>query len=187
MFTGIIEATAEVRGVDAGSIVLARPPSFDDLKMGCSIAISGVCLSVTHFDNASMSFDLAETTVEKTTLGSLHTGDRVNLERAMKASDRLEGHIVQGHVEGVGTVTKIDGERFSVRIPRSLLPFIVHHGSITIDGVSLTVADLKGDIVTAAIIPLTKEGTTLWLKKVGDRINIETDILAKYVLQHAAR
>lgn len=191
MFTGIIEQTATVLSIDAGSIVLTRPATFDDLTIGCSIAVSGTCLSVTAFDQETMSFDLAETTVHKTTLGSMHKGTIVNLERPLAANGRFDGHVVQGHVEATGVVTALPEEansfQLSVRVPDHLLPFIVHHGSITIDGVSLTVADLQGDIMTVALIPLTLSSTAFSRLLIDDRVNIETDILAKYLLRHATR
>lgn len=363
MFTGIIEATAKVLELTENGIQLERPKIFDDIKHGCSIAVLGVCLSVTSFTDTTMSFDVVRTTFQKTKLGSLKVGDRVNLERAMKADGRFEGHIVTGHVEGVGRVSalspnpspvpgegdegiqhvwkgvsglkyapstvvenarsmrkkptkaedvlwqmlrgkkmsgyyfrrqrpigscivdfycedlklaiEVDGDvhddndqkaydewreehlrlkgihflRFknqevlsdvteviasikkycsvpltpegggvrgggmnnervshnpqlwgegtkdegavhqasdtllTISIPQSLLPYIVHHGSITIDGVALTVAGLSDDSVTVALIPLTLEETTLGHLRKNDSVNIETDIVGKYILQ----
>jgi riboflavin synthase len=187
MFTGIIESMAEVQRIDAGTVVVTRPPAFTDLKIGCSIAVSGVCLSVTAFDEKTMSFDLAETTVQKTTLGSMHVGDQVHVERPLRADGRFDGHIVQGHVEGVGEVVAAPSHTdamLRIRVPSRLLPFVVHHGSITLDGVSLTVAELEQDIVSVALIPLTMETTTLSRLAIGDTVNIETDILAKYLLSN---
>ncbi len=183
MFTGIIEAMSDV--LEAGSkLRLARPKFFDDLKIGCSIAVSGACLTVTAFDSTSMSFDVIGTTDKKTKLGSLAPGDFVNLERAMKADGRFEGHIVTGHVEGVGTVVAVTQPALIINVPSHLLPFIVLHGTIMIDGVALTVSDLKGSHVTVSLIPHTLDVTTLGNLKKGDSVNLETDILAKYLQNH---
>lgn len=187
MFTGIIEATAKVLKITESGIILERPKIFDDLKIGCSIAVSGACLTVTAFDKSSISFDVVPTTFRKTKFGSLKSGDFVNLERAMAANGRFEGHIVLGHVEGVGRVVSPQNQPqeslLTIILPTNLLPFVVLHGCIMIDGVALTVASLNGSVVTIAIIPHTLKITTLSLLKNGDTVNIETDILAKYVLQ----
>lgn len=183
MFTGIIEATASVLEKTDSGITLQRPSTFDDIKHGCSIAVSGVCLSVTSFDDTKMSFDVVKTTFRKTKLGSLALGDAVNLERALSAQGRFEGHVVTGHTEATGTVKQVTDEGFTISVPQTLLPYIVSHGSITIDGVALTVANLENDAVTVAIIPLTRTETTLGSMKEGDTVNLETDILGKYILK----
>ncbi len=186
MFTGIIEATAKLLKIGQNEIILERPKSFDDIKIGSSIAVSGVCLSVIAFDDASMSFDVVSTTLQKTKLGSLAVGDSVNLERAMKADGRFEGHIVTGHCEGVGKIRlgQTGGNMMlQVEIPADLKKYIVLHGSITIDGVALTVAEYSGNFLSVAIIPHTLEHSTLGALKPGDAVNIETDILGKYILQ----
>jgi riboflavin synthase len=187
MFTGIIEATARVVQKENSSLILERPKIFDDLKVGCSIAVNGACLSVTKFDDTSMSFDVVPTTFQKTKLGALKKGDAVNLERALKADGRLEGHIVLGHCEGVGSVEKIENNTMTISVPEHVLKYVVHHGSITLDGVALTVAELKKDHVTVALIPHTLENTTLGLLKPKDYINIESDVLGKYILQAHGR
>lgn len=181
MFTGIIEATAKVLQIGSNKLTLERPKQFDDIKIGSSIAVSGTCLSVVSFDVSSMSFDVVETTLRKTKLGSLRNGDSVNLERAMKADGRFEGHIVTGHSEGVGKVMRV-GAVLEIQMTTTLIPFIVLHGSITIDGVALTVAKFSGDRVTVALIPHTLEHSTLGTLNVGDAVNVETDILGKYIL-----
>lgn len=183
MFTGIIEATAEILAKTESTLTLARPASFDDIKHGCSIAVSGVCLSVTSFAAASMSFDVVRTTFRKTKLGSLKVGDSVNLERSMRAQDRFEGHVVTGHTEATGSIKQVTDEGLVLCVPEVLLPYIVQHGSITIDGVALTVADITGDSLTVAIIPITKKETTLGSLKEGESVNVETDILGKYILR----
>ncbi len=182
MFTGIIEATANLTQISKNQLRLERPKSFNDLKIGCSIAVSGVCLSVTAFDASSMTFDVVETTLKKTKLGSLRTGDLVNLERAMKADGRFEGHIVTGHCEGTGRVLRVEDGMVEISIPPSLQKYLVLHGSITIDGVALTVAELSGSVLSVALIPHTLQNTTLGTLKAGDTVNLETDILGRYIL-----
>ncbi len=183
MFTGIIESTAKILQKTDSGLVIARPAIFDDLKIGCSIAVSGACLSVTAYDAESMSFDVVETTFQKTKLGSLKVGDSVNLERALPANGRLEGHIVLGHCEGRATVTSFENGILTVMVPEALTPFIVLHGSITLDGIALTVADIQSATMTVAIIPHTLTSTTLGQIQKGDTLNLETDILAKYILK----
>ncbi len=182
MFTGIIESTAKVIKTMKTGLALERPKIFSDIKIGSSIAVSGVCLSVVAFDKQSMTFDVVPTTLRKTKLGLLKKGDLVNLERAMKADARFEGHIVTGHVEGVGGVHAHRQGLLTIAVPSSLSRFIVPHGSITLDGVSLTVASLTKNQLIVALIPHTLEHSTLGFLRKGDHINIETDILAKYVL-----
>ncbi len=181
MFTGLIEATAEVLENEGSMLRIARPKMFDDITIGSSIAISGVCLTITMFDEESMTFDLADVTKNRTTLGALSVGEKVNMERAMKMSERLEGHLVQGHVEGVGIVEVLAGQSLSVKLPEELHTFVVPRGSIALDGVSLTVAEFKNGTVTVALIPHTLSLTTLGTRMKGDKINIETDIVGRYV------
>jgi len=185
MFTGIVETTAPILRKTEDSLVLGRPASFDDLSVGCSIAVSGVCLSVVSFDGASMSFNVVGETWARTNLGNKKEGDRVNLERSVAANGRFEGHIVQGHIEGTAETISLhqDGQwtMLSIRLPQALLPAVVYKGSIAIDGVSLTVAAIEGEVCTIALIPHTLEVTTLGSLVPGEKVNIETDILARYV------
>lgn len=190
MFTGIVETTAKILDRSDSGLVLERPKTFDDIKIGSSIAISGTCLTVTSFDSPSMSFDVVPETWSRTKLGMLKTGNLVNLERALSANGRFEGHIVQGHIEGVATVASFEdvkegwakgGKILTVKLPKELLPFVVFKGSIALDGVSLTVAELKDDLCSIALIPHTLEITTLGSLKTGEFVNVETDILAKYL------
>lgn len=183
MFTGIIESTAKILEKTDSGLTLARPTIFDDLKIGCSIAVSGACLSVIAFDDTSMSFDVVPTTFQKTKLGSLKIGDSVNLERALPAHGRLEGHIVLGHCEGVATVLSFEKGILTMSVPPSLTPYIVLHGSITLDGVALTVANIESTTVTVAIIPHTLALTTLGTVQKGDTLNVESDIVGKYILK----
>jgi riboflavin synthase len=182
MFTGIIEATAEVLEHKGKKLRLRRPKIFDDLAVGSSIAVSGVCLTVTAFDSKSMTFEVIEQTRKKSKLSSLHTGDSVNLERAMRVGDRFGGHIVLGHCEGVGTVKKT-GALLTVSVPAELKKLVLRQGSIAIDGVALTVAGLLKDGAAVALIPHTRKATTLGKLKPGDKVNLETDVLGRYILE----
>lgn len=194
MFTGIIEATASVLEQHGSSLVLARPRSFDDIAVGSSIAVAGVCLSITKFDERSMSFDVIPTTLKKTKLGSLKPGDAVNVERAMPAHGRFDGHVVQGHCDAVSLVKAVEdredenGHHRAIvfELPNSLRMLVVQHGSIAIDGVSLTVSDVDNFSFTVSLIPHTLQHTTLDALKKGDHVNLEVDILGKYARQQAA-
>ncbi len=191
MFTGIIEALGEVQKIQkqsSGGIILSitRPDIYKDIVLGSSICIAGVCLTVTELDAKSMTFDIVPTTIQKSRFAALQSGESLNLERAMRADGRFDGHIVQGHAEGVGVVVdyKEEGDdvHLSVKVPSDLLQYIVPRGCITFDGVSLTVADLNSDIVKVALVPFTRKHTTLGNRKIGTKLNIETDILARYIL-----
>ncbi len=189
MFTGIIEATAPVLLKTDRTLEIARPHQFDDLLIGSSIAVAGVCLSVTAFDDVSMTFDVVEETWKRSKLGSLKQGDDVNLERSVLADHRLDGHVVQGHVEGVGCIK----ERFIqaclpdrqgtlvIEMPKKLNKYCVQKGAIAIDGVSLTIAESQGDTITVALVPHTIANTTLASLRPGDEVNIETDIVGRYL------
>ncbi|WP_153952366.1 riboflavin synthase [Halosegnis longus] len=188
MFTGIIETTGEVlaREQTADGLRLRLAAHFaDELTHGQSVAVSGACLTVEEQTDDSFSVFLAEETVEVTYLGDLAVGDTVNLERALPADGRFDGHIVQGHVDGVGEVTGIEQVEedwyFEFSLPESMGQYVVSKGSITIDGISLTVADIDADGFAVAIIPATYEITTLSEKSVGDPVHLEVDVIAKYV------
>jgi riboflavin synthase len=188
VFTGIIEATAKVLSNDSGSLEIECPTAFTDLRVGSSISVAGVCLTIKKLNKKCIQFDVIAETLSKTTLRSYKEGDRVNLERAMKADGRLDGHIVQGHIEATAEVIRIKNEKLKmknevllrVKVPSVLLSNIVPKGSITFDGVSLTVASIDGDCISVALIPHTLENTTLEGLEKGDRVNIETDILARH-------
>ncbi len=184
MFTGIIEATAEVLSFGGGKISLQRPSAFGDVREGSSIAVAGVCLTVTALSPHALTFDVVPVTLKKTKLSSLRVGSRVNLERAMRASGRFEGHIVLGHCEGTGNVQEV-GEELTIEFPGELQRFIVRHGSIAIDGVSLTVAEVARRTLTTALIPHTRKETTLGDLQHGDLVNLETDVLGRYILSLA--
>ncbi|MFC7130066.1 riboflavin synthase [Haloferax chudinovii] len=189
MFTGIVEGPGEIVDVtdaDGGRRLRIRTDlAFDDLHHGQSIAVSGVCLTVEAFGDDWFEVFLAAETVEKTYLGDAVEGDRVNLERALAADDRFDGHIVQGHVDGTTTVTNVervgDDWFFEFDLPESLAKYVVQKGSVCLDGISLTVADRREDSFAVAIIPTTYDLTTLSEKEVGDSIHVEVDVVAKYV------
>ena len=187
MFTGIVETTAAVIERSDAQLVIARPAMFDDVKIGSSIAVNGVCLTIVDLSKDAMVFDVVGETWRRTNLRTLVPSVRVNLERALAANGRFEGHVVQGHVEGVAIVKawSQDGAwtQLSLELPVALAPYATEKGSIALDGVSLTVAKLQGNLVTIALIPHTLEVTTLGTRKPGDAMNVETDILAHYVLQ----
>ncbi len=188
MFTGIIEGTGEITAIDdteEGRRIRVSAPFCDELEHGQSVAISGACLTVERFDDESFELFLSEETLEKTYFDAVSVGDSVNLERALPADGRFDGHFVQGHVDGVGEVTSIeklgDDWTFGFSISEDLGRYVVPKGSIAIDGISLTIAELDGTAFGAAIIPATYELTTLSEKSVGDPVHIEVDVVAKYV------
>ncbi|MHB9287040.1 riboflavin synthase [Halobacteriales archaeon Cl-PHB] len=187
MFTGIVEETGEIlaREADADGLRLRYATTFDDLAHGDSIAVSGTCLTVEDQGEGWIESFLAAETVERTYLGDLAEGDHVNLERAMPADGRFDGHVVQGHVDGTAEVVAIEevGEdwRFAFELPAGLDRYVVEKGSITLDGISLTVASKADGVVEVAIIPETYNLTTLSEKAVGDPVHLEVDVMAKYV------
>ena len=191
MFTGIIETTAKILERNDSDLTVARPVSFDDLKTGSSICVSGICLSVIDMNDSAMSFDVVPETFVTTTFSGLEAGDYVNLERALRADARFEGHVVQGHIEGTAEVAEIrkkkTGAELVLSMNEDLIAFVIPKGSIAVDGVSLTVAAVQGDGCTIALIPHTLEHTTLGDLQQGDRVNIETDILGRTILTHLSR
>jgi riboflavin synthase len=186
MFSGIIEERGEVVSREAHRLTVACSVVPSDSDVGASIAVNGVCLTVVHRGAEGLSFDLSEETLARTGLRRLQPGDPVNLERPATLASRLGGHLVLGHVDGVGEVVGREHDRAGgawvrVRVPSELLRYVVPKGSITVDGVSLTVAELHDDGVTVALIPHTLAATTLGTTSVGDPVNLETDIIAKHV------
>jgi len=188
MFTGIVEATGAVTAVDAtadGRRLRIRAPFAADLEDGESVSVSGACLTVEGRDADAFSVFLAEETLARTTLGDLEVGGGVNLERALAVDGRFDGHVVQGHVDGTTEVTDVRpvGEdwTYDFALPPDLARYVVEKGSITIDGVSLTVAGLAEETFSVAIIPTTHAETTLGVREPGDAVNVEVDVLAKYV------
>ena len=189
MFTGIVEELgniSQIKKTDTGKqFTIIAKAIMDDLKVGDSVSVNGVCLTVTTYDESSFNLDLVKETLKKSNLGDLKKGNSVNLERAITLSTRLGGHILQGHVETVGVIMdKVpsgDGATLSVGIDPGFMRYCISKGSIALDGVSLTIASMSENIIKIALIPHTLEMTTLGLKDVGDSLNIETDIIGKYI------
>jgi riboflavin synthase len=189
MFTGIVEDTAKVSRIEhrgqEKSLILELPPHLTEVQLGDSININGVCLTVFQKNEQRIELDLSSETLQKTALRELREGDQVNLERALRLTDRLGGHIVTGHVDGIGEIVEKREEgdflQLRIRVPESVSRYVVQKGSIAIDGISLTVNEFQEGEIRMTLIPYTIEKTTLRQKRVGDRVNIEGDILGKYV------
>jgi len=192
MFTGIIIGTGKVtklvpkpKSRSAIQMTVDLGKYARGLKIGQSVAINGVCLSATKISRNKCVFEMIDETIKKTDLGNVNAGSIVNIERSLKVGDRLEGHFVLGHIDGVATITKIEKKpkevKFWFKIPKKLTKYVVKKGSIALDGISLTVVDAKKDITSVCLIPQTIKVTNFKSKKVGDKLNIETDILGKYI------
>ena len=185
MFTGIVEELGAVRSQEDGRVVVECSTVTEDSPIGASVAVNGVCLTVVANDGRSLTFDLSPETLARTTLGSLEAGSPVNLERPVTLATRLGGHIVQGHVDGVGAIGRIErdgeGAEITVEAPESVGRYLVEKGSVTVDGVSLTVAARNGRSFDVALIPHTLAVTTLGRAAPGDPVNLEADVIAKYV------
>ena len=193
MFTGIIEGQGIVKkfdiktqnrsaakmGIDLGNLAKG-------LQIGDSVAINGVCLTATHISKNHAEFEMIDETLKKTNLGMIKSGDKVNIERSLKVGERMEGHFVLGHIDGTGKIIKIEKLskeiKFWIELPKYLARFIVKKGSITVDGISLTLVDVLKNKISICIIPHTMKITNLGSKKTGDKVNIETDILGKYAI-----
>jgi len=190
MFTGIITSMGVFQGYKQGrrGILIEAPEAAPKLEPGASLAVDGVCLSLVRRDGSGLVFGLSKETLEKTTLGLLRTGDRLNLELPVTPSSLLSGHLVSGHADAVGRVVRLvarrPGKRLTVSFPRELGPYFVPKGSVAINGVSLTVASLGADAFETELIPLTLEGTNLGRLRAGDPINLECDMLGKYVYNY---
>jgi len=193
VFTGLIEDVGSIESVESdskgASLRIATKLTAEIVK-GDSVAVDGVCLTATAVDDGSFETEAMNQTLKVATLGGLRVGDRVNLELAMKASDRLGGHIVQGHVDGVGEVAAVEGDGFARRLRVTLGPGLIRYsidkGSIALSGVSLTVAALGDDWLEVSLVPETMERTNLGEAKPGDQLNVECDVVAKYVERLAA-
>ena len=180
MFTGIVEELGKVAERNGSRLRIAASTVLNGSKVGSSIAVNGCCLTVVELDQNSWMTDVSDETFSRTNLGALNVGDVVNLERPMALGDRLGGHLVLGHVDAVGEVLS-PVPNLVIRIPRDLMHLIVEKGSITVDGISLTAFDLTADTFCVAVIPHTTEVTTLRVRKVGDKVNIEMDMMAKHI------
>ena len=191
MFTGLISAVSRVVSLGTGTagaiLAVERPPEFGDVAVGESIAVSGVCLTVVPpaAPGRPLRFDVSPETLSRSALGGLSAGTGVNLERALRASDRLGGHVVAGHVDGTAQVLGVaksgDSWTFTFSLPGTLARYAVEKGSISVDGISLTIAGLREGSFDVAVIPHTFESTTLGERKPGDLVNLEVDVLGKYV------
>ncbi|MBN1254521.1 MAG: riboflavin synthase [Deltaproteobacteria bacterium] len=189
MFTGIVEGIGKVtqtqRRGDLLVLSISTPAALTDMMVGDSICVNGACLTVSALAPTEFQADVSPETLVRTTVGSLRPGDEVNLERALRMSDRLGGHLVTGHVDATGPVVEVcrgaGSLDMTITVPRGLASYLVEKGSVAVDGVSLTVSGLRGDTFTVTIIPYTAESTTLGKKRAGDHVNIEVDIIGKYV------
>jgi riboflavin synthase len=185
MFTGIVEETGSVRATGDGSLAVAAQVALEGMQIGDSIAVNGTCLTITSMREGVFTVDLSPETLRRTNLGALKVGNPVNLERPLAANGRLGGHIVQGHVDGTGNVLEAQPEGNSLlmrfQAPPNVMPYIVEKGFIAVDGISLTVVRRDASSFTVSVIPFTQQQTNLGLRKAGDTVNLEVDILAKYV------
>lgn len=180
MFTGIVEELGTVLSRQGPKLRLGAVTVLADVEMGASIAVNGTCLTVVGWGDDWWEADVVEESFARTALGALEPGDRVNLERPVRLADRLGGHLVQGHVDAVGTIVEA-APNLRVTMPKDLLRYVVEKGSITIDGISLTVAGVHDDGFSVAVIPHTTEVTNLGTKGPGEPVNLELDVIAKYV------
>ncbi len=189
MFTGLIEEIGQIRSIenfgDGSRLHINATKILDDINLGDSIAVNGVCLTVVSHSDNSFSVEAVKETMTRSALSELKIHQNVNLERALKANSRLGGHFVQGHVDGIGTVLAMDkqdpGYLLKIKLPADLSRFLVEKGSIAINGISLTLASVDNDRISLAIIPHTVQATTLHALKSGDSVNIEVDVLGKYI------
>lgn len=180
VFTGIVEELGKVAELSGSRLRISAHTVLDGSKVGSSIAVNGCCLTVVSLDQQSWITDVSDETFSRTNLGAMKVGDVVNLERPMALGDRLGGHLVLGHVDAVGEVVE-PAPNLVVRIPRDLMHLIVEKGSVTVDGISLTAFNLTSDTFCVAVIPHTAQVTTLSVRKIGDKVNIEMDMLAKHI------
>lgn len=189
MFTGLVEEVGTMWGVTGGDksmkLTINAKKILKDIKAGDSICTNGVCLTVTSFTDSSFTVDVMPETMRKTNLGKLKKGSLINLERALQLSDRLGGHIVSGHIDGTGTIVEYKDEDIAtwltIETKQEIIKYIIPKGSIAIDGTSLTVVDVSNNSFRVSLIPVTKEETILLKKKIGDEVNLECDVVGKYI------
>jgi len=191
VFTGIVREVGRVEAVEERGesvrLVVRAPETAATAAVGDSVSLAGVCLTAVEVADGSVAFDAVPETLRRSTLGRLETGGSVNVEPALRAGDPLGGHIVQGHVDGVGRIRRVDDEGIEVEAPQDVLRYCVEKGSIAVEGVSLTIAGLAESSFTVALIPHTRDVTTLGGVAEGDDVNLEVDVVAKYVERLAAR
>jgi len=195
MFTGIIEELGTVRSVEVrgegARLTVEAPGIVAGARRGDSVAVNGVCLTITERTETAFAADVMAETMAKTNLGQLRRGARVNLERALRLGDRLGGHLVTGHVDGVGTITGRErvgiATVVTIRAPQEVVRYLIPKGSVAVDGISLTVVEVRGDAFTVSIIPHTAAVTTLGFKQPGDTVNLEADVIGKYVARFLRR
>jgi riboflavin synthase len=191
VFTGIVREVGRVEAVEEGGeavrLVVSAPETAAATAIGDSIALGGVCLTAIAVEDGTVAFEAVPETLRRSTLGRLAAGSEVNVEPALRAGEPLGGHIVQGHVDGVGRVAALTEEGIEVEAPGEILRYCVEKGSIAVEGVSLTIAGLTDDGFSVALIPYTREATTLGRLAEGDGVNLEVDVVAKYVERLAAR
>ena len=191
MFTGIVEELGSIAKIEKKKnliqIQIKARKTITGMRIGDSVSVNGVCLSIIRKTKTTMTFDVMRETLIKTTIGTLKVGDKVNLERALKASDRLNGHIVTGHIDHMSLIKDVKESdnywEYRIKHQKKFKKFIVEKGSICIDGISLTVGAVKKEYFSVYLIPITRKLTTLGFKEKGDKVNIETDILARYLLE----
>lgn len=189
MFTGIVEELGTVRGLrllpESGQLTLEAKKVLTGTHIGDSISVNGVCLTVIRQSDRDFTVDVMSETLTKTNLAELKSGSHVNLERALQLQTRLGGHLVSGHVDGVGTIRRISSigiaQVYEINAPPSLLPYMLPKGSVAVDGISLTIIDVESDYFTVSLIPHTFDQTTLGIKTIGGSVNLETDLIGKYV------
>lgn len=189
MFTGIVEEVGYIRGVKKGvksaELLIGAEKILDDIHEGDSIAVNGICLTVTSFDEEGFSVDVMHETLNRSSIGNVRTGSAVNLERAMQVGGRFGGHIVSGHIDGTGVIADIQKDDnaiwYKIRADLGIMRYIIEKGSIAMDGISLTVAKIEPETFSVSVIPHTASHTILTQKKIGDKVNIENDCVGKYV------
>ncbi|MFO7979242.1 MAG: riboflavin synthase [Candidatus Aminicenantes bacterium] len=193
MFTGIIKNTGRFRAYALGKqeMTIQAPTVAPDINIGGSLSVNGVCLSLVKKKKDMLTFNLSPETLTKTTLGSLHRGDRLNLELPLTLQDPLSGHLVTGHIDDKGKVIKVEtrrkGKRISLKFPPELRPYFIPKGSVAVDGVSLTIASIQNNYLDIEIIPITLEDTNLSDLKIGSEVNLECDIIGKYVYNYTVK
>ncbi|MEW6182778.1 MAG: riboflavin synthase [Bacillota bacterium] len=189
MFTGIIEETGQIRAINrqavSARLMVSAGKVMEDVRIGDSVAVNGVCLTATEVVDGGFSTDVMAETLSKTNIGKLKVGDRVNLERALRLGDRLGGHLVTGHIDGVGRILRREREEiawvFLIQAPPEVIRYLIKKGSVAVDGISLTVVDASQDGFSVSVIPHTAAVTTLGFKGPGDTVNLEPDLIGKYV------